>query len=82
MTLDEILSDLYLRLHTADEARDLIGGRSTRTFPPKAALASWSWATAIVQARREPVMMAMSIQRDARMAASWHSPHSASRDSR
>ena len=26
MTLDEILSDLYLRLHTADEARDLIDG--------------------------------------------------------
>lgn len=26
MSLDEILSDLYLRLHTADEARDLIDG--------------------------------------------------------
>lgn len=26
MTRDEILSDLYLRLHTADEARDLIDG--------------------------------------------------------
>lgn len=26
MTLDEIMSDLYLRLHTADEARDLIDG--------------------------------------------------------
>ena len=26
MTLDEILSELYLRLHTADEARDLIDG--------------------------------------------------------
>ena len=26
MTLDEILSGLYLRLHTADEARDLIDG--------------------------------------------------------
>ena len=26
MTLDEILIDLYLRLHTADEARDLIDG--------------------------------------------------------
>ena len=36
MTLDEILSDLYLRLHTADEACGLIGGRSTRTFPPNA----------------------------------------------
>lgn len=26
MSLDEILSDLYLRLHTADEARDLVDG--------------------------------------------------------
>ena len=26
MTLDEILSDLYLRLQTSDEARDLIVG--------------------------------------------------------
>ena len=26
MTLDEILIDLYLRIHTADEARDLIDG--------------------------------------------------------
>ena len=32
MTRDEILSDLYLRLHTADEARDLIDGIMWREF--------------------------------------------------
>ena len=41
MTLDEILSDLYLRLHTADEARDLIDG------------IMWREITAHVSAERE-----------------------------